>query len=41
MAIDAITPASNAFQFLAMIVTINKPPMMTPIAVLVPDIPIP
>ena len=34
-------PANNAFQFLAMTVIINIPPMITPIAARVPEIPIP
>ena len=39
--IDMKIPASNAFTFLAIMVIINIPPIITPIAALVPEIPIP
>ena len=41
MPIDMNIPPNNAFQFLAMIVIISIPPMSTPIAERVPEIPMP
>ena len=41
MLIDMNIPPSNAFQFFAMTVIISMPPIRTPMAERVPEIPIP
>ena len=39
--IETKMPANSAFQFLAKMVIISIPPMITPMAALVPEIPTP